>query len=566
MSYDPKVVPFDRSAAYMHHRAMKNRRDNNVVDALELLRRAVEHSPDNDEYKLDLAGLLSEMGCLSQSNRLLLDMLSGGKAPSECYYGLAVNLLSASDVPGARRALSRYRGADPRGVYAPDARRLNDELQFYEMFSRPAGRRGRRAAALTDLGCERMREEEFRRAARLFERSLAIEERDEVRALYATALELCGRHRAAVREMRAAAEAEKTPSVRTLCMASQFYRMIQMPRKSRQMAVRAVQQHPAGMEMRMLIHTLSELGMDAEAGECARLAMQETPYDRQLLHVRAVALLRTGAPAAQAAKFWERIVRIDPEDSVAAYYLQAASQGELARESMEYAYQVPKQEVIARLGYVADVLSKAGTDLDAPWREDEKFRRLLKWCLTVDDPRFRRAAVTALATLNDPEAEATLREVFTRPEISCDMKLNAMVLLRLRGADMRRALPPSIDERDGVLPDAEALLPHLPIGLRQACRYASEVLEDDYGLSVMPALALTMLRAHSRRQLVFCARWRIPAYAAALTYCYLSMREECPSFRILCHQFGSDFRRTVFYAARIASALEEESDEQTDRP
>ena len=93
MSFDPKVVPFDRSAAYLHHRAMKNRRDNNVVDALELLRRAVEHSPDNDEYKLDLAGLLSEMGCLSQSNRLLLDMLSGGKAPSECYYGLAVNLL-----------------------------------------------------------------------------------------------------------------------------------------------------------------------------------------------------------------------------------------------------------------------------------------------------------------------------------------------------------------------------------------------------------------------------------------------------------------------------------------
>ena len=125
----------------------------------------------------------------------------------------------------------------------------------------------------------------------------------------------------------------------------------------------------------MLIHTLGELGMDAEAGECARLAMQETPYDRQLLHVRAVALLRTGAPAAQAAKFWERIVRIDPEDSVAAYYLQAASRrANLRGRSMEYAYQVPEQEVIARLGYVADVLSKAGSDLDAPWREDEKFR------------------------------------------------------------------------------------------------------------------------------------------------------------------------------------------------
>ena len=95
---------------------------------------------------------------------------------------------------------------------------------------------------------------------------------------------------------------------------------------------------------------------------------------------------------------------------------------------------------------------------------------------------------------------------------------------------MRRALPPCIDERDGLLPDADAILPRLPIGLRQACRYAGEVLEDDYGLSAMPALALTMARAHSRRQLVFCARWRIPAYAAALTYCYLSMRGEKPSF------------------------------------
>ena len=62
MNFDPKVVPFDRSAAYVHHRAMKNRRDNNVVDALELLRRAVEHSPNNDEYKLDLAELLTAAG------------------------------------------------------------------------------------------------------------------------------------------------------------------------------------------------------------------------------------------------------------------------------------------------------------------------------------------------------------------------------------------------------------------------------------------------------------------------------------------------------------------------
>ena len=34
-----KVVSFKRTPAYVHHRAMLNRRDNNIVDALELMRR-----------------------------------------------------------------------------------------------------------------------------------------------------------------------------------------------------------------------------------------------------------------------------------------------------------------------------------------------------------------------------------------------------------------------------------------------------------------------------------------------------------------------------------------------
>lgn len=564
MEFDPKVVPFDRSAAYVHHRAMKNRRDNNVVDALELLRRAVEHSPDNDEYKLDLAGLLSEMGCLSQSNRLLLDMLEGGSGPSECYYGLALNLLSASDVPGARRALKRYRGAAPEGDYAMDAHRIYDELQIFEAMDVPGGRSARRCARLIDLACERMREEEFSRAARLFARALELEpERDEVRALYATALELSGRHAAAMRQIRRAT-GEGEPSVRTLCVAAQLYHMAHMPRKSRAMALAAMQRRPVEVELRMLVYTLCELSLDREAGECARLALQSTPYDRALLHIRAVALLRTGAPVEHAARFWERIARIDPDDSVAAYYVRAAAEGSLEADPPGYSYQVPRQEALERLNYVATTLSRHYADLETPWREDAKFRSLLKWCLTVENPQFRRAAVTTLAALSDPEAEATLREVLTRTEIPYDIKLNALMLLRMRGADMSRALPPSIDERDGLLPDAQELLPRLPVGLRQACRYAAEVLEDDYGFSATSALALILIRAGERRALESCTRRRIPAYAAALAYCYLSMRGEKPSFRRLCAQFGCAFRKTVFFAARIADVIEEESDDQAD--
>ncbi len=564
MNFDPKVVPFDRSAAYVHHRAMKNRRDNNVVDALELLRRAVEHSPDNDEYKLDLAELLSEMGCFSQSNRLLLDMATAQGAPSECYYGLALNLLSASDIAGAKRALRRYRSLDPEGAHADEVRRISEELTFYELLSRPLSRASYRAARTADTACERMKSEDFRAAARLFEKSLGLEPgRTEIRALYATTLELLGNRREAMVQARLAAETEHA-SVRAMCVVAQMYNMAAMPRKGQQMAERAMAERPTGIEMRMLIYTLGELGMHREVGECARLAMQETPYDRQLLHIRAVSLLRTGAGAEQATKFWARILRIDPEDTIAAHFMERAAAGDFEDAPPEYVYQVPRDEVVKRLSYVADTLARHHGDFDGIWASEAKFRAMLKWCLTVDNAQFRRAAIAVLAALSDSEAESTLREVFMRPEIAYDLKLNALVLLRMRGADMSKLLPPSIDERDGFLPEPEETLDLLPIGFRQAVKYASEVLEDEYSMTAPTALALIMLRALTERALVSCTRDRIPAYAAALLYCYLSMRGEKAEFRKLCDQFGSSFRKTVYYAARIADALEEDQHGEAD--
>ena len=501
---------------------MKNRRRNNDVDALELLRRAVERSPENDEYKLDLAELLSEMGCLSQSNRLLLDMLGGG-GPSECYYGLALNLLSASDIPGARRTLWRYCGADPLGAQERDVRRIHDEMNFYESFLRPAGRRARRAACLADLACERMKEEKFDRAVRLFEKSLAIEpERDEIRALYATALEFCGRHRAARQEMRAATE--KETSVRALCIAAQFYHMRGMPRKSRQMAERAVQERPVDVEAP---HAHPHIGRTWHGPRGWR--MRPPGHAADALRPRTSACARRGAPAGRRQGGGRGEIlgthrAHRPGRRRRRYYIRAAADGTLRGQMPEYVYQVPQKRSLRAPEVRFGTLSQHCGDLETPWREDGKFRALLKWCLTVNNPQFRRAAVTALAALEDAEAEATLREVLTRPEISYDMKFNALMLLRLRGVDLSRALPPSIDAQDGLLPDADALLPNLPIGLRQACRYAVEVLEDDYGLSPASAVALIALRARARRRLEPCLRRRIPAYAAALAYCYLSMR------------------------------------------
>ena len=158
MKHNPKVVSIDRSAAYVHHRAMKNRRDNNPVDALELLRNAVEHSPENREYRLDLAEMYCEMGCHEQSNRILLDLLTEQDAPAECYYGLALNQLGRNEMDSARRALSLYRSHARGGEYVEDAIDLSEEISLYDALRRPLDRRRGRAAQIAIKACDALRE------------------------------------------------------------------------------------------------------------------------------------------------------------------------------------------------------------------------------------------------------------------------------------------------------------------------------------------------------------------------------------------------------------------------
>ena len=171
MKYNPKVVPFDRSAAYVHHRALKNMRDNNPVDALELMRHAVEHSPDNREYLLDLAEMYCEMGMHEQSNRILLDMLAERDAPAECYYGLALNQFGRNELESARQALSLYESCASEGEYLEDAGGLRAEMDFYEAMRRPVNRKTGRAEHIANRACDALKEDDVERACRLFARS-----------------------------------------------------------------------------------------------------------------------------------------------------------------------------------------------------------------------------------------------------------------------------------------------------------------------------------------------------------------------------------------------------------
>lgn len=556
MSYNPKVVSFERSAAYVHHRAMKNRRDNNPVDALELMRQAVRQNPDNQDYKLDLAEMYCEMGCHERSNRILLDMLAQPNAPAECYYGLALNQLGRNEPDSARRAIALYRRHKSSGEYLEDAKNILAEMDFFDDMSRNHSRRKGRAARFAERACDAMKYEDPKKALQLLERSLELDpDRNENRVLYAMALRMDGQRDAALAEVQRSVAAQNT-SVRTLCAAAEMHYMCGDAEAARELAQRALELHPVDVELKLLIFTLSILKMYDEAAEAARLALQGFPYDRQLLHMRAVCLHRAGASDDKLASFWARILRIDPSDSIAGFYHEAALANRLAEVDPTLPYTVPAEEAARRASLIAQKLSEGLEAAVAQWRSDADFRELLLWAVGTGDENCGRAAIMVIASAGDAESESAIRELLYRGDVPIEVKLHGVLFLRMRGADMQKLMPPDMDLQDGMLPEAKTLLAALPACERQLVRLADDVLREDHGINACSALCL-MWRAYRAA----CKGTNDPLVstqeaAAALAWNYLLVHGQRVSPRKLARQFACRVRRMVFYARHMADVLE----------
>lgn len=566
MNKDPKVVSFERTPAYLHHRAMLNRRENNIIDALELMRHAVERSPENQEYRLDLAELLCEMGCHEQSSRVLLDMLAENDGPSECYYGLALNQLGRSDVSGAMKSLKMYQKCDPDGDLSHEVMHLAAELVMYEAMNRPASRRLSRAMRIADRACDALRENMPEKACRLFERTLDMaSEQYEMRALYAMALCMCGRLREARRQADRAA-CGFPPSVKAMCVCGQVYSLLGLTDLANDMMRKAEAEHPVDAERRLLIYTLGEMGEDSRAADQARIALQEMPYDRELMHIRAVAMKRAGADDRDVAGFWTRILRIDPEDSIARFYEMTAMEGRLDDYELEYAYQVPEREYNRRLQQLVEHLNLGFEHVRSAWKTDEEFRTLVIWAIAAQDPKLEKASMTVLATMDTHGADSRLREILFDSEVSHEIKMHGAMLLRLRGMTMEKYLPPDSDSADGLLPDEKDMLSEIQVGERQLVRYAHEVLEREYGISALSALALMWIVYRRTRGTRTDPLIRVEGAAAALAWNYLLMHGKRPDLQELIKHFGCTMRQMVYYSKRIAGCLEgtKEKDENED--
>lgn len=551
-----KVVTFERSANYLHRRALKNRRQDNLLDALELLRRALELEPGNVEYQMDMAELLCEMGCHRASNRLLLEVLREENAPSECYFGMCCNFLSLRETKAAYSAMLRFLALDPEALGRSEVGETLATLVsgHLEHFSMP--RKKQRSQRFFERAQQALLEGDMETGQALLSRCLEFDpEAQEARAMRALCFLEQGDLPSALRESARSVATKAPLAFKTRCVAAHVLGLSDQLGWSKKQIDKLKKRDLEPQELRMLIHIASELKLHKQVLELSALAIKQTPYDPVALHLRAAALVNLEQPQQDAQKCWSRIVRIDPLDTVASYYLAASECGRLGSVQLPYQFQVPEDECERRAASIRSVFEKGEQGIKAQWESSQKFRSLLLWALDAGNSELTQEVIKMFASIHAIEAELGLRELLIRPDTPHEHKISALIVL------LAPTMPKPILMRDasGHLVDAftNEGEQHLRPGLRRILRQIAQAQQPrDHRSSKHIDL---LIRRYLRRDGAWLPKLRNPAgWAAALTVQKLKLMDNQESVVLLSEVFGCTRRKTQHCMRRLNRMLRED--------
>ena len=121
------------------------------------------------------------------------------------------------------------------------------------------------------------------------------------------------------------------------------------------------------------------------------------PYDENVLHKLGYARFMQADPDGAKA-YYQKLLRINPHDTVAKYYLNQCkhADGSVKRASAKWIipYQVPFGEAFRRLNHVNRMLTLPHEELYRLWTEDSAFRDQIDWSITLSDVRVKKSMLS----------------------------------------------------------------------------------------------------------------------------------------------------------------------------
>ncbi|MCF6138686.1 tetratricopeptide repeat protein [Pseudalkalibacillus berkeleyi] len=354
-----KVIPFSRSGEYYFQRGLKAYQKKDLVKAKHLFQRAVDVDPKEATYLCQLAATLAELGDFMESNDLLEYVVSEIDAEiSECYYFMANNYAHLGMFREAESEAVRYMENEPDGEFYEESEELLDLIhsEFGEdLENRPTEER---LIVHHEKARRSLEKGQFEEARDLLKQM--VQNHPEFWAAYnnlALAHFYLGEYKDAFSVLDDILD-ENPGNLHALCNAALFYKQLQQQKETDQFVriLRVI--HPIIPEHRYKLGSTFAL---LEENELAFLWLhsvrkQGYAWNETYFHWLAVASLKTGRKKA-AEWAWEKILDLQPESTVAKYYLEKLEEYALQPDYAEYQYTIPVKSYLES-GELTDGIQK----------------------------------------------------------------------------------------------------------------------------------------------------------------------------------------------------------------
>lgn len=542
-----RVLPFKGTGTHYFRQALSKADSNDLPGACASYQMALRLEPDNPEYILGMAEMLTGMGRFDDSNRVLLRYFPEEKdRPTECYFGMGCNFYGLMEYGNARNALERYLDLEPEGMFAYDAYDMLDALDAYGEENMSEVTVLQKEEAL-EKARQRMAEGELDQAETLLEKELEVRP-DHMAARCDLALvwycrQEKKRAEAALEQvLQEAPEHVQARCTRALLRQSNhdMQGAMEDAQALREMTIEDMDDlHRASL-------TLMELGDFAGAQPFLRKMAQRAPYDTGILHRQGLCAYAL-EEYDRAAHYYDLLTKIDRTDTIARYYRRLCKRtaaGGKKRQGLPLHYQVPMDEVVQRVRSLNNYIRKSKEAQQTEWGPEGELTGLAQWCLTLSEDDIRQAALHLIASFGDVWSERLLRDFALRREPDAEIKRRALGLLKHIGAK-----EPYLTYIDGQMMESRvSLLPGLPENLPAPYRDVLKTcLEGMRGVrsedAVQRAGKLWQSYLEQENHYAHLTGAQVAALAAALEYTACQAAEEKVTKLELCRKYGVSMLR-----------------------
>ncbi len=437
---EKKVLKFEQPADFFYRSAQKMMDGGSFINALSTIRRAVEIEPDNYEFSLCFAEVLTELARYEESNGVLFELIEKKEElDADCYFCLGCNFMGLNDIHKARESFEKYLALSPDGEYSEE---VEDFLYYFDTEEENIREfmdqlNGDGVYDKAHEGKKHLDRAEFEKAVEVLE---SIEDESDDMAYAKNNLALayyCLKNVDRAIEVTEKVLKKQANNLHANCNMAIFIRSKEGIDAAEQYIKKVLAYDTQTIEDIYKVGiTLCELKKHEEAIPYLRELAEYSPYDEKVLYYLAAALHNTDRPK-EAINLLDSIKKLDHPGVIAEYYIKRINnevQGHDEFVEMDYVYQVPANEAKKKIKYLNDCLKLPDSSFRGMWKEDREFLHTALWGLEYGDDNIKRAIAGMVAGFADQKAEKVLRAFLLKKDQPDDVKNDIFVLLKRMNA------------------------------------------------------------------------------------------------------------------------------------